>query len=137
MLDIYYYLFYRLAKFAKVKFKYGEYLFWGSLISTLMIWNYITAIIEWVLGAMHIIHSDWYYIIVGIALTFILWHYVLTEEKYKKLNEKYTIAPIKYKTFVDILIPILFILSFVVQLLVDERFGMREYVDIRKELFHH
>lgn len=137
ILDIYYYVFYRAAKFAKDIFDYGEYLFWGSLISTFLIWNYITAIIEWGLGAMNISHKDWYYFMIGVAATSILCRYVLTEERYTKLDEKYSITPIKYKTFVDILIPLLLILSVLAQVFVAGKYDTRIFIDIRKELFHH
>lgn len=94
LLEIYYYLFYRLAKFAKEIFDYGDYLFWGALISTALIWNYITTVIEWVLGVLHLQHNDWYYIIIGIAATVILWRYVLTEERYTV--HSYDIDPHSY-----------------------------------------
>lgn len=137
LLEIYYYLFYRLAKFAKEIFDYGDYLFWGALISTALIWNYITTVIEWVLGVLHLQHNDWYYIIIGIAATVILWRYVLTEERYTKLDEKYSQKPIRCKIIVDVCIPLIFILSIIVQIIVCNKYDVREWIGIREKLFHH
>lgn len=137
LLDIYYYLFYRLAKFAKEIFNHEDYLFWGSLISTFLIWNYITSVIEWGLGLLNMSHNDWYYIIIGIVATFTLCRFVLTEERYSKLDAKYTQEPLRCKKLVDVCILILFILSIIVQIVVSHKYGVREYIDIRKVLFHH
>lgn len=136
MLDIFYYLFYRLAKFSK-NLDEDDDLFWAAALSTLIVWNYITSIIEWGLGVMNISHTDWYYIIIEVAASFILSRYVLTEDKYTQLDEKYTVTPIKYKSFVDILIPLLLILSVLAEVFVAGKYDTRIFIDIRKELFHH
>lgn len=136
LLDIYYYLFYRFAHFAKKCFNFDGYAIWGAMVSTFLIWNFVTTIIEWILGEMHIFHNDWYYIIIGIATTFLLAFYVLTDQKYAQLNEKYEKEPIKAKTLVDILIIILLILSVYVQVVVSCAYDVREYISIRDRLFH-
>lgn len=136
IVTIFYYLFYRCAKFAKDCFGYGLYLFWGAVISVIIVWNYIATAIEWVLGMLHLQHNDWYYIIIGISITFLLSRFALTGKRYAQLDEKYTKSPIKYKKVVDILIPILFILSFVVQFIVSDKYDVREYINLRDELFH-